>query len=93
MSVSNSLSGGDWELGEVIAMADPAHTVQVGRDRRVSTGEGQRRMALQGRMAACRIVVNLELGKLAFQITGIPEQHMIEKFSLHRPDQTLDEGV
>jgi hypothetical protein len=44
-------------------------------------------------MAANRIVVNLELGKLAFQITGIPEQHMIEKFSPHRPDQTLEEGV
>jgi hypothetical protein len=44
-------------------------------------------------MAACRIVVNLELGKLAFQITGIPEQHLIEKFSPHRPDQTLDDGV
>ena len=50
-------------------------------------------MALQRRMAACRIVVHLEIGKLAFQITGIPEQHMIERFSPHRPDQTLDEGV
>ena len=56
-------------------------------------GEGQRRMALQRRMAACRIVADLELGTLAFQITGIPEQHRIEKFSPHRPDQTLDEGV
>jgi hypothetical protein len=38
--------GGDWELDEVPAMADPAHMVQVGRNRRVSTGEGQRRMAV-----------------------------------------------
>ena len=76
LSVSNSLSGGDWELDEVPAIADPAHMVQVGRDRRRSTGEGQRRVALQRRMAACRIVVHLELGKLAFQSTGIPEQHM-----------------
>ena len=74
-------------------MADPAHMVQVGRDRRVSAGEGQRRTALQRRMAACGIVVNLELGKLAFQITGIPEQHVIEKFSPHRPDQALHEWV
>jgi hypothetical protein len=44
-------------------------------------------------MATCRIVVNLELGKLAFQITRIPEEHMIEKFSPHRSDQPLDEGV
>ena len=79
--VSNSLSGGDWELDEVLAMGDPAHVVQIDRDRRVPAGEGQRRVALQRRVAACRIVVNLELCKLAFQITGIPERHMIEKFS------------
>jgi hypothetical protein len=36
-------------------------------------------------------VVNLELGKLAFQITGIPEHHMIEKFSPHRPSRVSDE--
>ena len=67
--------------------------VQIGRDHRAPTGEGQRRVALQGRVTARRIVVNLELGKLPFQITGIPEQHMVEKFSPHRPDQTLNERV
>jgi hypothetical protein len=46
LSVSNSWSGGDGELDEVPAMGDPAHMIQVGRDRRVSTGEGQRRMAV-----------------------------------------------
>jgi hypothetical protein len=56
-------------------------------------GEGQRRVALQRCVAARRIVVNLELGKLLFQITGIPERHMVEKFSPDRPDQTLDERV
>jgi hypothetical protein len=86
LSVSNSLSGGDWELDEVPAMGDPAHMVQIGRDRRVPIGEGQRRVARQRRVAACRIVVHLELSKLAFRITGIPEQHMIEQFSPHRPD-------
>jgi hypothetical protein len=35
----------------------------------------------------------LEVGKFPFQITGIPEQHLIEKFSPHRPDQALHEGV
>jgi hypothetical protein len=44
-------------------------------------------------VAARRIVVNLELGKLPFQITRIPQQHMVEKFSPHRPDQALDERV
>jgi len=42
-------------------------------------------------LAACRVVVGLEVGKLPFKITGIPEQHMVEKFSPHRPDQALDE--
>ena len=47
VSVSNSWSGGDGELDEVPAVGDPAHMVQIGRDHRVSTGEGQRRVALQ----------------------------------------------
>ena len=74
-------------------MRDPAHMVEIGRDHRMLTGEGQWSVALQRRVAACRIVVNLELGKLPFQITGIPEHHMVEKFSTHRPDQALDERV
>ena len=45
--VSNSWSGGDGELDEVPAVGDPAHIVQIGRDHRVLTGEGQRRVALQ----------------------------------------------
>ena len=47
VSVSNSWSGGDGEQDKIPAMGDPAHMIQVGRERRVSTGEGQRRMALQ----------------------------------------------
>jgi len=35
----------------------------------------------------------LEIGKLPFKITGIPEQHMVEKFSPHCPDQALHEWV
>jgi hypothetical protein len=34
-----------------------------------------------------------ELGKRPFQITGIPEQHLVEKFSPDRPDQALHEWV
>jgi len=67
--------------------------VQIGTDHRAPTGEGQRRVALQRRVAARRIVINLELGKLPFQITRIPEQYKVEKFSPHRPDQALDEWV
>ena len=91
--VSNSLSGRSWELDQVPAVGDPTHIVQIGRGYGVSTGEGQRRVALQCRVAACRIVVGLEVGELPFKITGIPEQHMVEKFSPHRPDQTLHEWV
>ena len=44
-------------------------------------------------MAACCVVVDLELAKLPFQITSIPEQHMVEEFSPHRADQALHEWV
>ena len=44
-------------------------------------------------MAASLVVVGLELRKLAFQVPGIPEQHLVEKFSAHGSDQALDEWV
>ena len=47
LSVSNSLSGGDGELDEIPAMGHPAHMIQVGGARHVSTRGGQRRLALQ----------------------------------------------
>jgi len=34
-------------------------------------------------VGACRVVVGLELGKLPFQMSGIPEQHLIEEFPPH----------
>ena len=47
LSVSNSLSGGDWELDHVPAVGDPTHMVQIGGDHPVSTGEVQGRVARQ----------------------------------------------
>jgi hypothetical protein len=44
-------------------------------------------------VAACPVVVRLELAKLLFQITSIPELHMVKEFSPHRPDQALHEWV
>src|SRR5580765_1636947 len=85
--VSNSLSGRDWELDQVPAVGDPTHIVQFGWGYRVSTGEGQWRVALQRSVTACLVVIGLEVGKFPFKITGIPEPHMVEKFSPHRPDQ------
>jgi hypothetical protein len=38
-------------------------------------------------------VVDLELPKLPFQITGIPKQHLVEEFSPDRPNQALHERV
>jgi hypothetical protein len=35
----------------------------------------------------------LELGKLPLKITAIPEQHMVEEFPAHRPNQALHERV
>ena len=91
--VSNSLSGRHRELDQVPAVGDPTHIIEFGPGHCVPAGEGQRRVALQRRVAACRVVVGLEVGELPFKITGIPEQHMVEKFSPRRPDQALHEGV
>ena len=41
-------------------------------------------MALQRRVAAYLVVGGLEVGKCPFKITGIPEQHLVEKFSPRR---------
>jgi hypothetical protein len=65
----------------------------IGRRDYVSIGEPQWRIAFQGCVAACRGGVGLELGKLPFQITGIPERHIVQKFSPHRPDQSFDERI
>jgi hypothetical protein len=50
-------------------------------------------VARQRRVAACRVVVGLEVGKFPFKITAIPEQHMVETFSPHRAEQALHEWV
>jgi hypothetical protein len=57
VSVSNSSSGRDWKLDEVPAVGDPTHLVQIGRGHGVSVGELQRRVALQGGVATCCVVV------------------------------------
>ena len=72
---------------------DPTDIVQLGTGNRVSAGEGQRRVALQRRVATCRVVIALEVGKFPLKITGIPEQHMVEEFPAHRSNQTLNEWV
>ena len=91
--VSKSLSGGSRKLDEIPAVGDPTHMVQIGRGHRVSAGEGQWRVAVQRCVRTCRVIVNLELVKLPFQVAAIPEQHLVEKFTPHRADQALDERV
>ena len=91
--VSNSSSGRHWELDQVPAVGDPRYIVHAGWGYHVFTGKGQRRVAVQCRVASCRIVVGLEVGKVPFKITGFSEQHMVQTFSPHRADQALHEGV
>jgi hypothetical protein len=74
-------------------MGDPSHMIQVRRSRAVAAGECQWRPAVQGCVTAGGVVVRLELGKLPFQITRIPEQHVVEEFSAYCPDYALDERV
>ena len=78
MWVSNSSPRRDWELDEAPAVRDPAHMAEIGNGDRASIGERQWRMTFQGRMAARRVVVGLELGELPFQVTGIPERDIVE---------------
>ena len=61
MSVSNSLSGRHWELDQVPAVGDPTDIVQLGTGHRVAASEGQRRVALQRRVAAYLVVGGLEV--------------------------------
>src|SRR5262245_8978483 len=87
LSVSNSSSlGGDGELNQVPTVGDPAHLDEIRRLWRQVAGERQRRVAVQRRVGACGVVVTLELGQLPFQIAGVPERDMVEKFSADRPD-------
>jgi hypothetical protein len=64
----------------------------MGGSYRASIGERYRRTAIQRGVAACRVIA-LELGKLSFKITTVPEQHVVKKFASHRPDQALDERM
>ena len=44
-------------------------------------------------MAACRIVIGLEIGELAFEVRRVPEQHVIEKLSPDGPDEPFHKGM
>ena len=70
LSVSNSLSGRHWELDQVPAVGDPTDIVQLGTGHRVAASEGQRRVALQRRVAAYLVVGGLEVAKVSVQDHG-----------------------
>jgi hypothetical protein len=40
-----------------------------------------------------RIVILAKIRQLSFQVAGIPEKRLVEKFSANGPDQSLDEGM
>jgi hypothetical protein len=77
VSNSHGRSCGGWESNPVATMGDPPHPIQISRSHRASTGERQWRVAVQGRVAAGFVVVGLEVSELSFQITAIPEQHVV----------------
>ena len=91
--VSNSLSGCRWQLNQVPAVRYPPYVVEVRTGYRVSAHDGERRVALQGRVAPCRVVVGLEVGELPLQIPRIPEEHLVQTFSSYCADQALYEEV
>ena len=78
--VSNSLSGRRWQLNQVPAVRCPQYVVEVRTGSRVSARHGERRVAVQGRVAPCRVVVGLEVGEFPLQIPPIPEEHLVQKF-------------
>jgi len=65
----------------------PAHIVEIGTGDSVADGDTQRGVAGQRRMDAGRIVIGLEVGEPLFEVSCVPEQHMVEKFSPRCTDQ------
>lgn len=90
VSVSNWLSGRHWQLNQAPAVGNPTGIAELGPSHRASTGDGHRRLAGQRRMAACPIVVNLEIGELVLQVTGIPEQRIVP---MSRSTKGCDSGT
>ncbi len=70
-------------------MGGPTHIVEIGTGDSASDGDAQRGVAGQRRMDAGRIVIGLEVGELSFEVSWVPEQHMVEKFSPRCTDQPL----
>ena len=64
----DSLSGCRWQLNQVPAVRYPPYVVEVRTGYRVSAHDRERCVALQGRVAPCRVVVGLEVGELQLQI-------------------------
>jgi hypothetical protein len=46
--------------------------------------------AVQRGVNAVRVVVRLELGQFSFQVTPVPEEHIIKEFAPYHSDQALD---
>jgi hypothetical protein len=44
-------------------------------------------------MCAVHIVVLAEISQLSLQVTDIPEEHMVKKFSTNGSNQPFDEGM
>ena len=79
---SNSSSGRLWELDQTPAVRGPTHIAEVDPGDSASDGDAQRRVAGLRRVDACCIVVGVEVGELSFEVSCVPEQHMVEKLAI-----------
>ena len=59
----------------------------------LSGGDAQRGVAFEGCVSARPIVVRREVGELAFEVTRVPEQDVVEKLAPRRPDEPLHKRV
>ena len=74
-------------------MGDPRYMTEIRKRDWASIDERQWRISFQRGVAACRVVIGLELSKLPFQVRGIPERDMVKEFSADGPNKPLDERV
>ena len=50
-------------------------------------------ITIERRVDAIRTVILLECSQFSFQVTGIPEEHLIEVLTTSGPDQPFDERM
>jgi len=52
-----------------------------------------RRSVIKCSMYTVRVVIQVKINQLSLQVTGIPEERLVKKFSTNGPDQSFDKGM